>query len=331
MARSNIIIDRFIDADKEPIKTFMRIEDYEKRPLVSLKEAVVPIKTAIHNLEKMVWTAERNCENPSGGLTSDESASIHLYTMECSEGHDSFYKLLNEKLRSEKRNELISWYSYLKLFITALYKLPSIKKVIWRGIRGDVSRLYQKDCIWWGVSSCTETMEVMEKFVGRSGVRTVFMIECINGKAIKSHSHYKDENEIILMPGTYLRVVSKWSPADGLHMIQLQEETPPFPLLAPPFGTSSNHTHSDNPRIERDQTISPKCIQRVHNLKKNQTTTGLLISPPKYKNTKLEQKINENKNKSELWLNSLSLTDNDVQIVAYYLLQMNKVGNAVYC
>jgi hypothetical protein len=160
--------------------------------------------------------------------------------MECSEGHDSFYKLLNEKLRSEKRNELSSWYSYLKLFITALYKLPSIKKVVWRGIRGDVSRLYQEDCIWWGVSSCTETMEVMEKFVGRSGVRTVFMIECINGKAIKSHSHYKDENEIILMPGTYLRVVSKWSPADGLHMIQLQEETPPFPLLAPPFSSSSS-------------------------------------------------------------------------------------------
>jgi len=62
----------------------------------------------------------------------------------------------------------------------------------------------------------------------------------------------------------------------------------------------------------------------------SKTTTGLLLSPPKYKNTKLEQKINENKNKSELWLNSLSLTDNDMQIVAYYLLQTNKVGNVVF-
>ena len=61
--------------------------------------------------------------------------------------------------------------------------------------------LYLDDFIWWGASSCTETMKVMEKFVGRSGVRTLFMIECINGKSIKSHSFYKDENEIILMPG----------------------------------------------------------------------------------------------------------------------------------
>jgi hypothetical protein len=188
----------------------------------------------------MVWTAERNSEDPSDGLTSDESASIHLYTMEWPKGHESFYKLLNEKLRCEKRNELISWFSYLKLFFTALYKLPSLKKVIWRGIRGDVSHLYRKDFIWWGVSSCTDTMEVMQKFVGRSGVRTIFMIECIHGKVIKPHSHHKTENEIILMPGTYLRVINKWSPNDDLYMIQLQEETPPCQLVASPFTSSSS-------------------------------------------------------------------------------------------
>ena len=129
------------------------------------------------------------------------------------------------------------------IFETLFHSIVQItinKKIIWRGIRGDVSHLYQKDFIWWGVSSCTETMEVMEKFVGRSGVRTLFMIECINGKAIKSHSFYKDENEIILMPGTYLRVIDKWSPADDLHMIRLREETPPYQLVASPFASSQN-------------------------------------------------------------------------------------------
>ncbi|CAF3675920.1 unnamed protein product [Rotaria sordida] len=204
------IINRFIDADKEPTKTLTPIEGYEKKDLVPVENAMAEIEPPIHNLRTMVWTAKRNSRNPSDGLTSDESASIHLYTLEWPEIHQSVYTLLNEKLRSEKRSELQSWYSYLKLFLTALYKLPSLKKTIWRGIHGNVFDLYQEDFIWWGISSCTETMKVMEKFVGRSGIRTLFMIECINGKAIKSHSFYKDENEILLMPGTYLRVIDKW-------------------------------------------------------------------------------------------------------------------------
>jgi hypothetical protein len=125
-----------------------------------------------------------------------------------------------------------------------LYKLPSLKKTNWRGIRGNVSDLYQDDFIWWGVSSCTETMPVMERFIGRSGVRTIFMIDCIHGKAIKSHSFYKDENEIILIPGTYLRVIDKWSPNDDLYMIRLQEATPPYQLVASPFTSSSSSVHT---------------------------------------------------------------------------------------
>lgn len=229
------ILDRFIDADKEPIKTLTPIEGYEKKPLVSLEDAVAEIEPSIHNLKTMVWTAKRNSRNPLDGLTPDESASIHMYTLEWPDEHSSLFSLLNEKLRSEKRNELQSWHLYLKLFLTALHKLPSLKKTIWRGIRGNVIDYYQDDFIWWGVSSCTETMKVMEKFVGRSGVRTLFMIECINGKAIKSHSFYKDENEILLMPGTYLRVMDKWSPANDLYIIHLREEAPPCRLIASPF------------------------------------------------------------------------------------------------
>jgi hypothetical protein len=238
MANNNVK-ERFTDVGKEPHKTLSSIEGYEKLPLVSLKDAVAPIKPPIYNLEQMVWAAERDSKNPSDGLTSDESASIRLYTMESrNENYESFYSLLNRKLRDEKRNELKSWYSYMKLFFTALYKLPSLKTVVWRGIRGNVSQDYEKDYIWWGVSSCTETLEVLEHFIGREGIRTIFTIECINGKAIKSHSSYKDENEIILLPGTFLRVVSKWSPANGLYMIQLRQEPPPFQLLASPLNPS---------------------------------------------------------------------------------------------
>jgi hypothetical protein len=250
MAHGNAI-SRFTDADKEPAQTLTPIEGYEKKPLVSLKEAVASIDTPIHNINGMVWTAERNCDKPSDNLSSDESASIHLYTMEWPEDQDSFYTLLNRKLRSEKRNELRSWYLYLKLFFTALYKLPSLKSIVWRGIRGDATHLYRKDFIWWGVSSCTDSLEVVEKFVGRSGVRTLFMIDCLNGKAIKPHSFYKDENEILLMPGTYLRVIDKCSPADDLHIIRLREETPPYQLLASPINSSTISSSVDINLVEK--------------------------------------------------------------------------------
>ena len=246
MAHSKVI-NRFIDADKEPTKTLTPIEGYEKKKLVSLEDALSEIEPPIHNLKSMIWTAKRNSRSPSDGLTTDESASIHLYTLEWPETHQSIYTLLNEKLRCEQRNELQSWYSYLKLLLTALYKLPPLKRTIWRGIRANVMDLYREDFIWWGMSSCTETMKVMERFVGRSGVRTLFMIECINGKSIKSHSFFKDENEILLMPGTYLRVIDKWSPANDLYIIHLQEETPPCQLVASPFNhSSSDHTLDSN-------------------------------------------------------------------------------------
>ena len=47
---------------KSLLKLLTPIEGYEKKPLVSLKEAVAPIDTPIHNLKTMVWTAERNCD-----------------------------------------------------------------------------------------------------------------------------------------------------------------------------------------------------------------------------------------------------------------------------
>jgi len=35
------------------------------------------------------------------------------------------------------------------------------------------------------------------------GTRTLFSIETINGRTIRSHSHFTIEDEILLLPGTY--------------------------------------------------------------------------------------------------------------------------------
>ena len=172
----------------------------------------------------MVETALDNSRKPTDGLTVNESAAIHLYTMQWEEPNVSLYTKLNSILRSERRESLRLWFPYLKLVLTALFKLPPLRSTVWRGVRGNLSDQYDDDHVWWGFSSCTENMQTMEEFVGKSGVRTVFNIECTNGKAIRAHSFYKKESEILLMPGTYLRVVSKWSPAKDLYMIHLRED-----------------------------------------------------------------------------------------------------------
>jgi hypothetical protein len=66
-------------------------------------------------------------------------------------------------------------------------------------------------------------MTVLESnmFLGNSGARTLFSIEAINGRAIREHSQINTEDEILLLPGTYMEVQSQLSPATGLHIIHL--------------------------------------------------------------------------------------------------------------
>ncbi|CAF1491292.1 unnamed protein product [Adineta ricciae] len=93
----------------------------------------------------MVEVAKRNCRNPANELTQDGSDAIHLYTMQWSPSDQSLYYILNKNLRSKHRSTLKSWFSFLKLFFTALYKLPSIKGVIYRGVKGNLTDKYVEE------------------------------------------------------------------------------------------------------------------------------------------------------------------------------------------
>lgn len=261
-----MVPSRFIDAGEESDQTLAPIKGYEKALLVSLKEAVQPIKSLLYDVDSMVETARRNSRKPADGLTVDESAAIHLYTMQWPDPHPSLYTILNQRLRSKNRNTLVSWFLFLKLLLTALYKLPSFKGTIWRGVRGNVNDQYNEDQIWWGASSCTETMKTMETFVGPDGVRTLFTIECINGKAILNHSYFKEENEILLMPGSYFQVVDKWKPAKDLYMIHLREKIPPYETIASPFEQSA-------PLIK-----TPSIEKLKISTEKKGTSTGNIVS-----------------------------------------------------
>ncbi|CAF1393994.1 unnamed protein product [Didymodactylos carnosus] len=232
---------RFTDVQYEPNKLLLPVSGYQNTPLVSLEQAIEPVKDLIdEDVSTKVYIAKRNCKTPKDGLTQDESASIQLYTMECDEHEQSLYYVLNKTLRMEDRKKLTVWFYYLKLLLTALWKLPCEKKIIYRGVNGNSSENFNfgDDVAWWGFSSCTESLNVLEaeEFLGKSGVRTLFNIECCNGKVIRNHSFYKAEDEVLLMPATQMVVVGKVSPAPGLYIIQMRElENPTVILLKPPF------------------------------------------------------------------------------------------------
>jgi hypothetical protein len=124
---------RFLDADEEPNQILLPIRGYEKEPLLSLEEVVQPLDQLLNDLDMMVDTAKRNSKKPSDGLSLNESAAIHLYTMQWEERHTSLYTKLNKILRSERREPLRPWFRYLKLVLTALYKLPPMKSTICEG------------------------------------------------------------------------------------------------------------------------------------------------------------------------------------------------------
>ncbi|CAF4368234.1 unnamed protein product, partial [Adineta steineri] len=142
---------------------------------------------------------------------------------------------LNAALRTEDRRKLKPWFLYLKLILTALEKLPSRRCHVFRGVNLDLSNQYTKgkNFVWWGFSSCTTSIEVLEneQFLDKTGERTMFTIECDSGKDISRHSYFQSEEEVLLLAARQFIVVGYLRPAAGLHMIQLKETKPPITLL----------------------------------------------------------------------------------------------------
>ncbi|CAF1118841.1 unnamed protein product [Adineta steineri] len=167
-------------------------------------------------------TAKNKCNQHSDLLTKDESAAIYLYSMA-----SSFFSSLNTALRAENRHALKPWFAYLKLLMTALKTLPSIKAVVWRGVYGDVSSVFANNNIdiWWGVNSTSMDLKIVEPFLDERG--TLFTIEAMHGKDISQFSANPEEKEIILMPGTYVRLKTEvLNFIDRLFVVHLDEVTP---------------------------------------------------------------------------------------------------------
>ncbi|UJR18168.1 hypothetical protein I4U23_005068 [Adineta vaga] len=213
--------------DKLPTTTRIPISGFEKAPLLCLEEALKPITELIPDLDGHIYVAKRNTRDIfNHELTPDESASIYIYTMDMQE--ISLYQVLNQTLRSEKRDDIKPWFLYLKLFMTALIKLPSHQGVVWRAVPGNIAHAYQRGVrgVWWGVTSATTNGRCVEHFMSQSQERVIFTIECKNGKDIRKYDCFHDEEQVLLMPGFCYEVTTVMRSADKMHIIGLKEVDP---------------------------------------------------------------------------------------------------------
>ena len=226
-------------------KTSLLIDGYDQTAVVSIDDAVISLEPLIPDIHEKIQIVR---DQPSTAaqdklnelhVTQDESIAIRLYTMQWDNSENSLYWLLNNFLRTANgREQMVPWFGYLKLVLMGLMKLPSETRTIWRGVQLDMSRDFEEeqDIIWWAFTSCTEKNKLLQNdFLGQFGSRTLFCIESRRGKSIKDFSDYLNESEILLLPGTKFKVVSKLQQGPDLHIIQLQEVVPQQPLLQIPM------------------------------------------------------------------------------------------------
>jgi hypothetical protein len=217
-------MSRYLDIEIDN-KKLPPIGAYWQHTLLPLREALQPVMSRFDQLDRSIDEAIKQCCYPSKHqLTRDESAAVFLYTMDG--GDNSFYRVLNEALRSENRRALRSWFGFLKLFDTALAKLPTVQKCVWRGVNGNISQQFKKGqtVTWWTVSSCSVSLEIVQDFLGSDKNATLFMIEAKKAKDISGYTSFPDEKEVLLAPGTQLYVESNALHHDGgLHVVHLVE------------------------------------------------------------------------------------------------------------
>ncbi|CAF1663345.1 unnamed protein product, partial [Adineta ricciae] len=318
---------RMTDIINEPLEFLTPISGYAKMPLVSLEQAIEPLVSILPEVQSYAYVAKQRCKKPADNLTQDESASIVLYTMTWEPLEKCLYIVLNQTLRSANRQQKLKpWHSYLRLFLNALLRLPPLNEIIYRGVKLNMSDRYVRGetVVWWGFSSSTSHVEVLQSdlFLGKTGARTIFTIKCESARDIRKHSYFPEESEVLIFAATQFEVMSCLDQGD-LRIIQLKETRPPHALLQLPPVVGPLPQSSPPPAVSVPKEKASSTTNKATAPPTAQSSHKLL---PKsvYRNADLEQAIANQKGKTELRLSYKSLTDKDMEIVAYYAIQEHK-------
>ena len=225
--------------NRRPEQMFESISHIRQAPNLTLEQACQRLQ--INDLPACIRKAKSFSKYPRQGLLQDEQAAINLYTQD-----NQFYQKLNEALRSNDERVLKPWYGYMKLFLAALHKLPEHQATVWRGVPKDLSATYRENSehTWWAFSSCTSSVKTLKSpsFLGATGARTLFNIEVFDARNISEFSEFP-EDEILLLPGTRVGVVSVLPQPPGLHIIHLKQVDSTHSLLGSFHSSLEVHHH----------------------------------------------------------------------------------------
>jgi hypothetical protein len=92
----------------------------------------------------------------------------------------------------------------------------------------------------------------------------MFLIETNSGKSIRDYSHFEQEDEILLPPGRYLKVIDQSSPAKDLYIIHLREIQPPYPMLPNPLPNQSSSQKKQEQNLTTN-VVSKPAVQASSN------------------------------------------------------------------
>lgn len=125
---------------------FNALPDLYDVPVVDLVQAVnellkeptaPPLLPNLHRKLKSALKFGRQAANrPNERLSEDEIASLNLLVQDT-----HLYKLLNRRLVTERKT-LRHCLPLVKLLVTALYKLPPVKGIVYRGVQADITSHY---------------------------------------------------------------------------------------------------------------------------------------------------------------------------------------------
>jgi hypothetical protein len=220
---------RITDVADEPLELMGPITGVMKCVRLSLMDAAAA--SGVEDIDAHAFMAsEAGAQLAAAdphGLDADEAGALWLYTAE-----SDFYPKLNRLLRTRDRSALKPFFPYLQLMLTARSKLPKYNSPVWRGVKGvDLRAQYPKDkeVWWWAFSSTTKQLQTLTNpmFLGTSGVRTVFLIEIVHGVDLQRYSAFQgeaSEAEVLIYPGTMLKVVGAMEMGGGLFQVHLREE-----------------------------------------------------------------------------------------------------------
>ena len=194
----------------------------EKLPIVSLEESIKPLISLLPTIETYVKMVKQKCLNPPDGLTSDESASIMLYSIIWQPFTECLYTILNSTLQTLDKTQLEPWLFYIKLFFTALLHLPSDNLIVYRGTKLNLNKQYKiNDIILWGdLSLCT----ISKEYLDEKDLHTIFTIKSNSVKNIHKHCYFDTDYFLVFLPVTKFQVIEcVYESNDDLCLITLQE------------------------------------------------------------------------------------------------------------